>query len=398
MVLAAGRWDRRAGSGVESLRMSSISRFVRALAATSALTLVASLGAPSASAGPASPGPGYFATDNVEWVTTLPIETDSAGAQLLGKYFYITSSRWLEIYDVSDPLAPARVGTLPMPQEPQFAEEDLDTNGKILLIGTLGDLNVINVEDKSNPTVLATLAGADEHTITCVLDCTYGYGSGGEIIDLRNPAQPKKVGSWAKGSPAPDGGHDVTEVAPGRIVTSTSPIMYLDARKDPVHPKVLALGAPPDGRYIHGNVWPNATRDRFLLVGGETTGNCGDEGSGKFMTWDTKGWRKTHTFRMVDQLGMKNGLPTDGDAPIDQWCAHWFEPHETYDDGGLVAMDWYDHGTRFLNVSKTGKISEVGYFLGAGTQASAPYWVTDRILYSVDYNRGIDVLKYTGKF
>jgi hypothetical protein len=285
-----------------------------------------------------------------------------------------------------------------MPQEPQFAEEDLDTNGKILLIGTLGSLHVINVEDKSNPTELATLDGADEHTISCILDCTYAYGSGGEIIDLRNPAKPKKVGDWAEGSPAHGVGHDVTEVEPGRIVTSTSPIMYLDARKDPVHPKVLALGAPPDDRYIHGNVWPNATRDRYLLVGGETSGNCGDEGSGKFMTWDTKGWRKTHTFHMADELGMENGLPTDGDAPVDQWCAHWFEPHESYHNGGLVAMDWYDHGTRFLNVSKTGQISEVGYFLGAGTQASAPYWVTDRIVYSVDYNRGIDVLKYTGKF
>jgi hypothetical protein len=368
----------------------------RVVAGLLAVLLIAAL-SPSRRA-VAEPGPGYFATDNVEYVTTLPIETDTSGAQLVGKYFYITTSRWLEIYDVSDPLDPQRVGTLPIPQEPQFAEEDLDTNGKILLIGTLGDLYVINVEDKSNPTILAQLAGADEHTISCILDCTYGYGSAGEIIDLRNPAKPKKVGDWAEGSPAKGGGHDVTEVAPGLVVTSTSPIMYLDARKDPVHPKVLALGAPPDDRYIHGNLWPNGTHDRFLLVGGETTGNCGDEGSGKFMTWDTKGWRKTHTFHMVDEFGMKNGLPTDGDAPINQWCAHWFATHETYRNGGLVVMDWYDHGTRFLNVSKTGKISEVGYFLGLGTQASAPYWITDRIIYSVDYNRGIDILKYTGKF
>ena len=371
-------------------------RRMRVTAALAAVGLAASLGAP-ATAAPANPGPGYFATDNVEWVTTLPIETDTSGARLVDGYFYITTSRWLEIYDVKDPVNPQRVGTLPLPQEPQFAEEDVDTNGKILLIGTLGDLYVINVEDKSNPTVMATLTGADEHTISCVLECTYGYGSAGEIVDLRNPAKPKLVGDWTKGTAAKGGGHDVTEIAPGRVVTSSSPILFLDARKDAAHPKLLAQGPPPDQRYIHGNVWPNQGRDRFLLVGGETSGNCGDEGAGKFMTWDTKGWQKTHTFHMTDELGMENGLYTDGKAPADQWCAHWFETHPSYDNGGLVAMDWYDHGTRFLNISKTGKISEVGYFIGLGTQASAPYWVTDRILYSVDYNRGLDILRYTGK-
>ncbi len=29
---------------------------------------------------------------------------------------------------------------------------------------------------------------------------------------------------------------------------------------------------------------------------------------------------------------------------------------------------------------------------------SAAYWLTDEIVYSVDYSRGIDILKYNGKF
>ena len=350
-------------------------------------------------AGPVSaePGPGYFATNNVEWITTLPIETDGAGARLVGKYFYVSTSRYLSIYDVSNPESPARVGTLPLPQEPQFAEEDVDTNGKVLLVGTLGDVHVINVEDKSNPTITATVVGADEHTVSCILNCTYAYGSGGVIIDLRDPTAPKVVGDWAEGTSAADGGHDVTEVAPGLVVTSTQPIMLLDARKDPVHPKVLAMGSNEDNRFIHGNLWPNRARERFLLVGGESTGSCGDEGSGQFMTWDTKGWRKHHTFKMVDELAMENGLPTDGDMPANTFCAHWFDPHPTYKNGGLVAMDWYEHGTRFLKVSRKGKISEVGYFVALASAASAPYWVNDEILYSVDYNRGIDILRFTGK-
>jgi hypothetical protein len=352
---------------------------------------------PAAAPVSAEPGPGYFATDNVEWITTIPIETDGAGARLVGDFFYVTTSRYLSIYDVSQPESPARVGTLPLPQEPQFAEEDVDTNGEVLLVGTLGDVYVINVEDKSNPTITATVPGADEHTISCILDCTFAYGSGGVIIDLRDPTAPKVVGDWAEGTPAPDGGHDVTEVAPGLVVTSTQPILLLDARENPVKPKVIALGANEDNRLIHGNLWPNGMKERFLLAGGESTGSCDREGSGKFMTWDTKGWRKHHTFKMVDELGMQNGLPTEGDMPANTFCAHWFDPHPTYKNGGLVAMDWYEHGTRFLNVDKKGKISEVGYFVAVASAASAPYWINDEILYSVDYNRGIDILRFTGK-
>jgi hypothetical protein len=29
--------------------------------------------------------------------------------------------------------------------------------------------------------------------------------------------------------------------------------------------------------------------------------------------------------------------------------------------------------------------------------AGAAYWVTDRIIYSLDYNRGIDIIQYNGK-
>jgi hypothetical protein len=367
----------------------------RIAAALGALALVgaAQFAAPVA----AEPGPGYFATDNVEWITTIPIETDGAGARLVGDYFYVTTSRYLSIYDVSSPEAPVRVGTLPLPQEPQFAEEDLDTNGDVLLVGTLGDVHVINVEDKSNPTITATVTGADEHTISCILDCKYAYGSGGVILDLRDPAAPKVVGDWTKGTAAPDGGHDVTEIAPGMVVTSTQPILLLDARKDPVHPKVVAMGSNEDNRYIHGNLWPQRGKARYLLVGGETGGNCGSEGSGQFMTWDTRGWRKHHTFKMVDELAMQNGLPTDGDMPANTFCAHWFDTHPTYKNGGLLAMDWYEHGTRFLKVNKKGKISEVGYFVALASAASAPYWINDEILYSVDYNRGIDILRFTGK-
>ncbi len=363
------------------------------------LVTAAALAAPASAAELDGPGPGYFASDNVEWVTNIPIETDSAGAQLVGKYLYITTSRDLTIYDVSDPENPQRRGFLVLPQQPYFAEEDVDTNGKILLIGTYVDtLYVIDVEDKSNPTVIGELDGADQHTWSCVLSCKWAYGSEGLIADLRDPAAPKLAGDWGEGKPGASG-HDVTEVAPGLVVTSTQPIMLLDARRDPANPKLLALGANEDQRFIHSNLWPNGGKDKFLLVGGETGGpSCDDETDGAFMTWDATKWKKTGTFTMIDEFRVTNGLPTDGNAPADLFCTHWFDPHETYRNGGLVAMGWYEHGTRFLEVSKSGKIKEIGYFLPVAGSTSAPYWIDKRILYAVDYNRGIDILRFTGKF
>ena len=370
-------------------------RFRLALAA---LTLV--LVAPSASALdpiPGTPGPGYFATDNLELVTTIPLNTDSAGARIVGTTLYITDDRGLTTYDISTPAAPARLGFLPMPQTPYVPEEDVDTNGKTLLIGTLESLYVIDVRDPRNPKEVATLDGADAHTVTCVLDCQYAWLNTGRIIDLRNPEGPQVVGDWTKGAPA-SGSHDVTEVSPGIVMTSSNPMVLFDARRSPTKPKVLATASPGDKRFMHGNLWPRQTRDRWLLAGGETSGTCDGPTDGAFMVFDTKNWQQTKRMKMVDEYTVTTGLPTEGKNMVDQFCAHWFSTHPSYRDGGTVAMGWYEHGTRLFDVSrKTGKISEIGWFLPVAGSTSAVYWVDKTTLYAVDYQRGIDVLKWNGK-
>ncbi len=62
-----------------------------------------------------------------------------------------------------------------------------------------------------------------------------------------------------------------------------------------------------------------------------------------------------------------------------------------------MAAGFYNHGARFLDVDAKGKIKEVGWFLPHAGGASGAYWRTNRIVYTVDYQRGMDVLKYTGK-
>lgn len=373
-------------------------RLKRVIAIASACALmVVSQGAYAAplSGIDSGPSPGGFASDNVEWIKHHPLEIDTSGARIIGDYLYITTSRGLSIYDLSDPLDPSLTGFVPLPQEPYLAEEDVDTNGTILLISSIDSLYVIDVEDKSNPAVIGELPGGEQHTWSCVLDCTYAYGSGGMIADLRDPTAPKTVGDWKEGSPAGQS-HDVTEVKPGFVLTSSQPLLLLDARRNPAKPRTIAVGGNQDGRFIHSNLWPRGMKDRFFLVGGETSGpSCDGEGSGQFMTWDARNWKKTKTFKVIDEYRVTNGLPTDGNAPANLFCTHWFDTHPDYRNGGIVSMAWYEHGTRFFNITKKGKIKEAGYFIPLAGSTSAAYWVNDEILYTADYNRGIDILRYT---
>jgi hypothetical protein len=372
------------------------------MAAIAAISLMGLGAVPTAGAGPS---PGGISSDQVEWVKHVPFTGPSgSGGRLVGKYFYALDQNKLTIYDTTDPLNPTPVGFLPNPHEPIFTREDIDTNGKILLLPSYdlapGPLQIIDVEDKTNPQPIAEIAGGSEHTFSCVLDCKYAWGSEGTIYDLRDPANPKEAGNWGEGMPTSNA-HDVTEVAPGLVLTSTQPIMFLDARKNPTKPKLLALGASPDGRFVHTGVWPRAGKDKFLLMAGETNFKvrC-NETNGAFMTWDASKWKKTHTFSMIDEYRMVNGTYTDGNPAANGigCSSHWHENHPAFNNGGLVAAAFFEHGTRFIDISAKGKIKEVGYFMPHAGSTGAVYWRTPEILYAVDYTRGIDVLKYNGKF
>jgi hypothetical protein len=342
------------------------------------------------------PTPG-FASDNVEWLGNIPLNADTSGARLLDGHLYVTSSTQLSIYDVRVPEAPVLLSTFPVPQQAYFAEEDVDTNGEILLISTFGQLVVMDVRDKKAPAVLSVLQGTDEHTISCVLDCTWAYGSAGVIVDLRDPKAPKKAGDWKTAVPGGVGSrHDVTEVAPGMVLTSSTTMALLDARTDPAKPTLVRTAKTDDGRFIHANLWPREMQDRLLLVGGETaTTKCDSPRAGAFMTWDTEGWQEEGGgFTMLDEYRPPVTSVPEGDAAYETYCSHWFTTRPGWEDGGQLAVSWYEHGTRFLSVDDAGQIEEIGYFVPVGTTASAAYWASDDVLYVLDYQRGLDVLRF----
>ena len=362
---------------------------MRGLRAAVAAIVLAGV-APVAAAAPDDAG---VTSPNVRYVATIPFDAGLAtGARLLGKHLYVAGSKSFAIYDVGDPLLPKLLSMTPVGFN--FPSEDVDTNGAILLLNdeqtVSGELQVWDVRDKTAPKKLATLANMRDHTFSCVLRCTWAYGSRGSIVDLRDPAKPRLAGSW--GSP-PRGtdGFDVTEVSPGVLLTSTRTMRLLDARKNPAKPTLLRTGTTPDNRLIHSNRWPRQGRDKFFLVQGETpfSGRCTDK-SGAIMAWDAK------TFRIAGEYRIGNGVYADGKpaAGATGCTAMWFQQHPSFKDGGLVASAFFEHGVRFLDVRRDGRIEEAGYYMPVAGSTIASYWISETVVYAIDLEKGIDILEF----
>ena len=394
-------------------------------------------------------GPDYVASDNVQYITSDRLPGDGVGARVVGKYLYVTSTKGLSIYDIqSDPANPKKVGQETMDVE--FENEEVPTNGRLLGISgqigchdpwaanatsgtapkqidpnsswsaseTTGCLTLWDVSDPANVKEITSVVGAGEHTTACAYDCQWLYGSTGAITDDRDPAHAKVVGNW-QAAAFKEGSayfksscHHLREIQPGILLGSCQPIILLSLRAEdgasPTKPVVLATGTNDDNRFIHSGQWPNHGTDKFTLEGGETNFNpsC-DDTSGAFMVWDATGvrdgnggFRKGGVFHEVSEIRPSSGTYSDGHSAYNALgCSvHWFEQHPTFHDGGLVALAEYENGTRFLQITSTGKIIEQGFYLPLGGSTSAPHWnpFDQHYVYVVDYERGLDVLKYTG--
>lgn len=352
---------------------------------------------------------------NFELITSVTIGGIAVGGQAVGDTYFVASwQTGLRSYDISDPENPVELDHLP--EVSHNENEDLATNGKILLLSKfnradpVNQLAVIDVSDPTDMKVIATLPGAGGHTMECLYDCKWAYGSSskrasdGIIVDLRNPKKPKlldKLWSDVIGVSA----HDVTEVRPGLVTTSSSPMFALDTT-DPANPQVLMNTHHKAPHTRHNNIWPRSGRDRFLLSASETSANgrCelySDDDGRTLQVWDTRGWR-TGGFKAAATYTLDH---SEGHPPIDafgvQGCsAHWAHEQPGFKNGGLVAMAAWSHGVRLLDVSRAGDIKEVGWFLKDVQGAVDVEWVTDRIIYVIEDGGGVgsfDVIKYTGK-
>lgn len=361
----------------------------------------------------AGPTPGGFASDNVEFVGHVPFESaTSTGVTLDGKYMYLTSWKNVSVYDISDPTSPQLLDIEHFGF--WFENEDVpvspDGNTMLFSESLPGDaLHVWDVEDKTNIKLIASLEGAGDHTASCILKCKWVYGSDGTIVDLRDPTKPKLAAArgdknnWHAQVGIKGGGHDVTEYRNGFILVSTisEGFQIVDVRK-PTAPKLVSRSAHPNPAWLfHSGEWPRGGRDKLVLLQGEKNfkPQCNPDSNGPFQTWTPSG----NSFKLLDTYAVENGTYQDGQPAVNALgcSAHWFEAHRKFKNGGLVTAGFYEHGTRFLDIAPNGKINEAGYFVPYGGSTSAAYWVpTDkegRLAYAVDYTRGIDIIRFTGK-
>lgn len=388
--------------------------------------------------------------------STIPVSTfglHGPHAEIHGEFLFVSPWEGVSIYDVSDPREPRFINHIPrpgpswIPLQERFGSmmnySRFATNGEILLINgydpgevdfRLQTMYVYDVSDKTNVQLLSTLnwgagrGGSEDEWGTgswCLFDCTWAYDRTGAIIDLRDPLRPRWAGTWTKGltfngasftdGPAPAG---MSEVAPGMMLVGSHPMVLLDARRDPSRPRVIVRtdGSP----YSRGDLaWPNFPEGDVVLstnFGGRSgerarcefqEENKGTVDGSALATWDASSWRRSGFLTRTDEYRLKNGSYTDGDPAF----SGTEPPALGYDNGcrlsnldvhpssnkTLVAVAAQGHGVKVLTIGGAGQIRQGDWFLPHGGDVRNVLWRNDRILYTIDAHRGIDVLRYTGK-
>ena len=375
---------------------------------------------------PVQPG---VTSENLTYLGTIPFDSPGVGARLVTvdgqKRFYVSGVPGLSIYDVTAPETPALLGHLPLPN---WENEDVSVSadGDWTLITEYTGTFYVHVIDTRNPRIpllASTITlGSAGHTSECLdKDCNWVYGSEGQILDLRDKFHPVLLAEeWTDMLDLPDG-HAINIDASGLATIDTTPLTLADLR-DPMRPKVLAQA--PEGEqeengtaYQHNTLRPRADQwksrstaklrketallpGELILGNGETnfTGTCND-GSGPFATWSARDWDRGGSLQVVDVFRPVSGDYTDGNPAVNALgCSgHWFSTRtiEGGDGDQIVAAGWYEHGTRILRVdAQTGKISQLGFHQPLVGSASAAHWIDSRHVYVVDYERGIDILRF----
>lgn len=392
----------------------------------------------------------FAATDNVDYLGRFPEHSGTAGGSVGadGDLFYLTDPRGVYVYDISAPESPELLGSIALFQTSTgtgaaLAQEDPDTNGEILLVDAsptpFGEvaLQVVDVSDPANLSVLSTIDVAD-HTWTCVSTtagagavngCAYAYGRTGHIVDLTDPAAPVLLDdTWRAAVGYGDRSnspytHDLTEIRPGLVMSAGSDAILMDTSDPAVPVRLAAIEQGNPRRFsslgYHSVEWANGGTDPYVVLGTEiapdgATNLAGSDCQGEesvIETWDAsavvtalKAYDAGEamdlggaTFTRVDAYDAGGrGIFLDGAAPAHLlYCAHWMELHPEFDGGGLMAVSYYDRGTRFVDVAQNGTMTEVGWIVPAEGYSGSAQWITDEVVYIMDYRRGLEVVRLT---
>jgi len=374
-------------------------------------------------------GPDWVSSDNVEYLGSIKQDFGlTAGAKIVGDRMFVTSGKNITIYDISTPETPVTLGSLKV--NVAWENEEVPTNGKVLAVASDfysampscvtalavdGCVQFFDVRDPANIQEVGSVPIAN-HTAECVLDCQWFYGRAGTIIDARgilDGKEPAVVGNWIEELQAQgvdsNSCHHIREIRPGVLLTACQPFSVITVNpKDapgasPEHPKVLYTGEAE--KFVHSSRWPRGGKDKFVLTGGEKnfTGRC-ELNDSEFSTYSAEAVLDGESDQFEGPLFQKppapNGTYTDGRPPANHLgCSvHWFQEHESFKNGGLVALSEYENGVRFLQIHKDGSIEEQGFFAALGSSSSSPKWApSGDVLYSIDYDRGLDIIRWKGQ-
>ena len=362
---------------------------IRSLVALVAATVL--LLPPTTAAG----GSANDGTSDVELVGAFLAGGPITGAALLDGYLYVATPDRLSIYDASQPLAPRLVGTQPSPHN--IYGELISTDGKTLLLNdglAGGTLDVWNVEDKTNPLIVSTVRGVTDEHVSCLLGCSWAYGSDGTIIDLRHPGDPDKLHeNWKEiaGFAKPHL-HRVDEFRTGFMATGPrqGPPMVVDVRR-PLKPRVIAsTGVPKNtpSAFLF-STWARGGRDRYLVTSTEQR-RCTSEREGALVTFDSQGWPKDRHFELAGSFRYQ-GRTEQSDNSC---AAYYFSLHPDFDDGGLILLPNGLEGTRIVEVSGRGAIEEVDSFVPPLSDVWLSFWIDEEIFYALNTTGEVYILRY----
>ncbi len=315
----------------------------------------------------------------------------------------------------------------------------------------------IDISDPWNPKVIGFHKVPQGHTATCLNDCTFIWSVGGITLPTENPDGFRNKPSMVAVTDVRDVNHPYTYPSSfaanvhrsGVVTGSTHSVdvdfegvawvsasrgvrgFYTDGKHldpatgvsrwaTPYNPISYGGGAVAgsDTAFMHNayrfpHKLGNFDKGDVMLIGNEiNNGSC--TSAGKFIFASVKGTRDA-----IDNVGTpaapakmarlatyspggKPGEKQDATGKqVGDCSAHWFTVK-----GNIVAMSFYEQGTRFIDVSDPTNPVQVGYFrvpgIGTGatpeqifTDTSATYWHGDYV-YVSDYGRGVDVIKFTG--
>jgi hypothetical protein len=372
-----------------------------------------------------------------------------------GVYVYDTTDPESPELLGSVPLFQSTTGAALAQEDPDTNEEILLVDGSPSAFGT-ARLQVVDVSDpEAGVSIIGSVAVTD-HTWTCVSGppnaagdintCQYAYGRTGHIIDLTDPTAPVNLSTtWRQAiegmgnrSNSPYT-HDLTEIRPGLVMTAGRDAILMDTT-DPTSPVELTR-VVGTGRFntfgYHSAEWADGGLAPHLVLGTEiapppvaglpsatenlAASDCqGDESV--IETWDARDAAAAIAafdaaaaadepityleafdgvqFTPIDTFDAAGrGIYLQGQAPGHVlYCAHWMDLHPSYgEDGGLMAVSYYDRGTRFVKADAEGEMEEIGWITALESYSGSARWISEDVVYIMDYRRGMEVVKIEGE-